>query len=146
MRLSLLLISLASIFKLCLSSWQVYIRKGVFSFYTKFVATEADRKNPDYNDPCFSELSIICSYCCILSKGECSNDIRACDPMMVDERNFHFFYIMVGTLIGVICGCPLAAKILEYLINSRCMIVSNSSNQFLICLVSLRVHPGCDLF
>ena len=121
--LYMLLIGFALVINLCLA-WQVYLRKEYLSSNSKFVATEEDRKNPDYSDPCVVEVGIICNYCCIISKGECSNDIRACDPIIPEERNFLFFYIMVGTMICVICGCPLAAKVLEYTINSRCLAVT----------------------
>jgi len=39
-------------------------------------------ENP-YTDPCVEAQSTACSYCCIVSKGECSRDIRACDPVIV---------------------------------------------------------------
>jgi hypothetical protein len=83
------------------------------------LATDEDRVNPDYTDPCFEAQNEMCSYCCILSKGECSRDIRACDPVPVDTRHFSFFYILVATLVAVICGCPLIAQIYMGMVHTR---------------------------
>ena len=107
--LLVLVLSLIILVKEC-SSFQVYVRK-IIIWLKHPIATEEDRLNPNYTDPCFSELGSICTYCCILSKGECSRDIRACEPMLVDDRKFYLFYLLIGTMIGVLCGCPLAAKI-----------------------------------
>ena len=85
-----------------------------------FVATDDDRVNPDYTDPCVEAFSAVCTYCCIISKAECSRDIRACDPIMVEDRHFHLFYIMVGCIIAVMCGCPLFAKFLDAILMNRC--------------------------
>lgn len=86
-----------------------------------YEATDEDRTNPDYTDPCMEAQGEICSYCCILSKGECSRDIRACDPILVDNRDFWLFYVLIGALVGVICGCPLLAKVYMALIHTRFM-------------------------
>ena len=91
------------------------------------VATEEDRKrgpeseNP-YVDPCTeANGGAACSYCCIVSKGECSRDIRACDPILVTNRNFENFYIMLLVILGVVCGCPLLAALMNCCMTSRFM-------------------------
>ncbi len=62
-----------------------------------------------------------CSYCCIVSKGECSRDLRACDPILVQNRHFENFYIMLAVILGVVCGCPLLAAIMNCCITARFM-------------------------
>ena len=102
------------------ANFQVYTRKSSPSpTYFGTIATDEDRANPDYTDPCFEAQSEMCTYCCILSKGECSRDIRACDPVLLDLRQFSYFYILVGALVAVICGCPLLAQIYMGLVHSR---------------------------
>ena len=101
----LIYISLFSAFiKISEAAIQIYIRKIET---IKALVTDEDRANPDYSDPCLEAQSEFCTYCCILSKGECSRDIRACDPILVDNRDFENFYILIGGLLGVVCGCPL---------------------------------------
>ena len=78
-----------------------------------------DLENP-YEDPCTEANGGVCSYCCIVSKGECSRDIRACDPIFVTDRHFENFYIMLLVILGVVCGCPLFAVIMNCCMTARC--------------------------
>jgi hypothetical protein len=119
----LMIISLACMVRE-INCWQVYVRKLPPNLYYAFVATDEDRANVNYTDPCFESSGTICTYCCILSKEECSRDIRACEPILVDDRRFFIFYILIGTMLAVMCGCPLFAKIMDHSLNSRCWKVS----------------------
>ena len=109
-------------------SWQVYVRKSPAYLYSALLATDEDRANVNYTDPCFESSGEICTYCCILSKEECSRDIRACEPILVDDRRFFIFYILIGTMLAIMCGCPLFAKIMDHSLNSRCWKVSRFLN------------------
>jgi hypothetical protein len=120
----LIIISLACMVRE-IYSWQVYVRKSTLYLYNAFIATDEDRANVNYTDPCFESTGAICTYCCILSKEECSRDIRACEPVLVDDRRLFIFYILIGTMLAVMCGCPLFAKIMDHSLNSRCWKVSS---------------------
>ena len=70
-------------------------------------ARVTDPDNP-YTDACVDgNGGAACSFCCIISKGECSRDIRACNPILVKDRHFENFYYMLAIILGVVCGCPL---------------------------------------
>ena len=95
------------------------------------VGTEAEDA---YSDPCNAESGVACTYCCIISKGECSRDIRACEPILVDNRNFENLYVMVACLLGVVCGCPLLATIMNCLMTSRFFVESYPVTQGVTCM------------
>ena len=91
------------------------------------IPSEEDRarataeENP-YVDPCTeANGNAACSYCCIVSKGECSRDIRACDPILVYNRHFENFYIMLLVILSVVCGCPLFAFLMNCCLTVRFM-------------------------
>jgi hypothetical protein len=82
-------------------------------------ARATDENNP-YVDACTeANGGAACSYCCLVSKGECSRDIRACDPILVNNRHFENFYIMLLVILSVVCGCPLFAAIMNCCITVR---------------------------
>ena len=82
-------------------------------------ARASDENNP-YVDPCTEgNGGAACSYCCLVSKGECSRDIRACDPILVYNRHFENFYIMLLVILSVVCGCPLFAAIMNCCLTVR---------------------------
>lgn len=85
-----------------------------------FLASDEDKANVNYTDACMVEKNTPCTYCCIVSKGECSRDIRACYPVVVDYREFEYIYIMIGLIVSVVCGIPLLAICLRCCMTVRC--------------------------
>jgi len=121
----------------------IYIRtKSLFNAF--FVATDEDREDPDYTDPCVEAVNTICTYCCILSKEECSRDIRACDPIPVEDRQYYQFYIFIGFILSVLCGLPLFAMILKAMLMTRCCIVITFPK--LCDIEKIQIFLGCHLY
>lgn len=130
-----------------LNCWQVVIRK--FHEVQCTIATEEQKatvgteSEDAYVDSCSAESGVSCTYCCILSKGECSRDIRACEPIIVDNRHFENLYIMIGCLLAVVCGCPLVASIMNCLMTSRFLVESYPVTQGVTCM---EMCSRCMLF
>jgi hypothetical protein len=97
-------------------------------------ATVGTDSEDAYVDACNAESGVACTYCCILSKGECSRDIRACDPILVDNRKFENLYIMIACLLGVVCGCPLVATIMNCCMTTRFFAESYEATQGVTCM------------
>jgi hypothetical protein len=95
----------------------VSIRKQTSFVHVLFtiIATDADRNNPNYTDPCVdANGGYVCSYCCNVMMTTCSRDIRACNP--VYNRDFWELSLMVAFISSVTIGCPLIALLLKCLI------------------------------
>ena len=95
----------------------IHVRK---SLYQRLIATEEDRNNPNYSDPCVVAGGFVCTYCCVftLGGGSCSRNIQVCDR--VYERQFYYLEYMIGFLLTSVIGCPLLAFCLRCLIHKRC--------------------------
>ncbi len=107
-----------------IAAWQVVIRRLQILTINMYLATELDKQNANletdpYTDPCLEGTGSPCSFCCIVSKGECSRDIRACDPVMITERHTSNFYIMIICILSVVCGCPLMAALMNCFMTTR---------------------------
>jgi hypothetical protein len=92
---------------------QIYIRKWK-TFHTLYVATEEDRKNPDYTDPCMGNNNDeICTYCCLitLGGGSCSRNALICEKQY--DRNFEQLSIMIGFILAAVIGCRIVAIFLK---------------------------------
>ena len=85
----------------------------------EYLATDENRADPNYSDVCSAETGVLCTYCCIVSKGECSRDMRACHPVLIENRETENFYMMFIIILGVVCGCPLIASLMRCCLSSR---------------------------
>ena len=91
---------------------QIYIRKCAVFFIT--LATDEDKRNPFYSDPCVVDLATICTYCCILQISSCSRDNRACNP--VYHKDFSPLLIMLSFIMSVTIGCKIISLFVSCLI------------------------------
>ena len=62
----------------------------------------------------------VCDYCCILSSGQCSRDLRACYPVQTVERRLHYIIILLIYVVGGICLCPFVAVCMKLFMTVRC--------------------------
>ena len=70
-----------------------------------YLATNEDKSNPKYTDSCLESTGAICSYCCIISMGSCSRDIRACNP--VYGKDFTPLLIMLAFVCSMSMTCTV---------------------------------------
>ena len=85
-----------------------------FEIIDKFIATDEQRLDPKYVDPCSVDNNGPCSYCCIISTGTCSRDIRACNP--VYKKEFSNLGLMLFFVLGPTMGFALLRLIIKLLI------------------------------
>ena len=89
--------------------------------YFIILATDDNKASgSNYTDVCMAETGTPCTFCCIVSKGECSRDIRACHPVAISQREFSYLYTMAGLIASVVCGLPLLAGCLKCCMTVRC--------------------------
>lgn len=78
------------------------------------IPTDEQRLDPNYVDPCSVDNNGPCSYCCIISTGSCSRDIRACNP--VYKKEFWNLRLILFFVLGPTMGFALLRLIIKLLV------------------------------